>query len=81
MIGSVDCHLPSFSTKGIASWSDKPQFVDLKIGTKAGDVTNVTGAQGLNQNKVDLRVPLLIKLLLEIGRIGMNSGPRIVFFY
>lgn len=81
MIGSVDCHLPSFSTKWIASWSDKPQFVDLKIGAKASDITNVTGAQGLNQNKVDLRGPLLIKWLLKIGRKRMGFGFRIVFFY
>jgi hypothetical protein len=80
-MGSVDCHLPSFSTKWIASWSDKPQFVDLKIGAKAGDVANVTGAQGFNQNKVDLRGSLLIKLLLKIGRKWMAFGFSIVFFY
>jgi len=43
-MGSVNCHLPGFATKWIASWSDKPQFVDLKIGAKTGDIANVAGA-------------------------------------
>ena len=44
VMDSVDCHLPGFATKWIASWSDKPQFVDLKVGAKTGNIANVTGA-------------------------------------